>query len=403
MTLIILIVIKIVRRQPSHKSVFARLLMTLIRHGRRLTPEEAKERRRLQTRLAQRRYRGRKRGEAAPTRLEHAEEPSSRADVSLQATDRNAVEVAVSSISESSTLAEIEGENSVIIQKFLDCGDLGIFAPPSPLTSNYSPSNGSSTSDETSALSSLSGDLTSGIAPSIVIAGAKAGYIGMVLAKHNKATLFEFLSGNLLEQISSQMLRQGEKTFIPKLDFYRASFANAFALSFLPSDMGKCRMRSRITDVWNNRSPLLTVPDNMMPVQEQFTVDHDILVDILPWPSVREKALKAIQAGVLDMDTFKRDAFFGCKGDTDFEAAFQVHGASIDDDFFFNSTGAADLTMDPGSWQCSQSWLEKYWFLVDARIVRRTNWWRRMQGLPPVVIPALSIQQLPLRFVETLD
>lgn len=363
----------------------------------RVGGEEARERRRLQTRLAQRRYREKKKGGSG---------------------SRNKTEIAACSVDEASSIVTtyLSFLNSSLDPATMEDKDSGNhtnpytqgsstmteeeiseamdgFAPQFLLPMSSSSSFNKASYPPTASSSSSSSLIDSQCRISLALKSAaeREGWIGIALKEYNVATLVHFLSGNLSGQINIQMLRQGQTIFLPKLDFCRAFFANALALSFLASDLNKCRDISRIRDVWTNtRSHFDNIPDNMIPVQEQLEVNHNIILDILPWPSVRRKALKAIQAGILEMDIFKRDAFFGCDEEFGYQSAFQIHGVSADDDFFFNSNGASDITMDPASWQCSQSWLAKYWFLVDAKIVRRTNWWRRMQGLSSISVPVLS-------------
>lgn len=110
----------------------------------------------------------------------------------------------------------------------------------------------------------------------------------------------------------------------------------------------------------------------------------------MPWPETRRRILRSIKAGVLEQDAFKSDLFFGTDAEKFITSPFRVHGASSEATFSFNALGAAEVTMDPESWECSGSWLEKYWFLVDENVVRRTNWWRRNQGLDPVRIAAVQ-------------
>jgi hypothetical protein len=354
------------------------------------TNEERKERRRLQTRLAQRRYRGRKRREAQSDQLEdgHAESSSATSSYGNHRSHYS-----------NDTTPTIVGDAS--IQELFDLPEGMFLTSPSSSANATSTATNSSDADTSLSSSSSSASSPSSSLTALKDAADRDGFVGMALTTHNKTDLMELLIGDMTAHITSQLLRsQGEGVFIPRLDFYRAFFANTFALSFIPGDVQQCRMESRIAQVWKTKSPLMSVPDNMIPIEEQFEIPHSIVVDILPWPSVRRKALKAIEAGLLDMDDFKKDAFFGCKEDTNYQSSFQIHGASIDDDYYFNSTGAADLTMDAESWQCSESWLEKYWFLVDEKIVKRTNWWRRMQGLLPIKVPLLPEQMYTSRLVE---
>ncbi|UZJ57224.1 hypothetical protein CBS101457_006544 [Exobasidium rhododendri] len=231
----------------------------------------------------------------------------------------------------------------------------------------------------------------------MVVAAETEEYTSMAMLQNNKMSMIDLMSTVLSGDHATTVLelRRGERVPIPQYDFYRAVFANAFALSFSASDMGKCRVSSRIREVWNKSNHFANVSGNMQPVEEQLTVDHNIIIDLLPWPEVRRKALRSIQVGILDEETFKRDTFFGTNEDFGLETSFQIHGISPNDDFRFSATGASDVTTDPDSWQCSPNWMEKYWFLIDEQMLRRTNWWRKLQGQAPVVIRALSQPVMP--------
>lgn len=319
----------------------------------RATGEEARERRRLQTRLAQRRYREKKKGEAQlnndKTRIAASDEEASKfiADY-LSFYDSSLGSESVESVHSGSRLKNMLQPSSMTTDESM--AEVMQELPPDLLFPMSSSSPTSQASYPPTASSSSPTRSICRASPALILAAEREGWIGIALTEQNVSTLLEFLSGNLDGQINIQMLRQGQNVFLPRLDFRRAFFANAFALSFLASDLNKCRDISRIQDVYTNKkSHFINLPDNMIPIREQLEIKHNIILDILPWPRVRRKALKAIEAGILDMNVFKRDAFFGCDEEFGYQSAFQVHGVSADDDFFFNSTGASDVTMDPAS------------------------------------------------------
>ncbi|UZJ53733.1 hypothetical protein CBS101457_003053 [Exobasidium rhododendri] len=43
-----------------------------------------------------------------------------------------------------------------------------------------------------------------------------------------------------------------------------------------------------------------------------------------------------------------------------------------------------DDPMDEEAWEVSETFAQKWWFLLDDKILRRTAWWRRQRGLPPI-------------------
>lgn len=185
--------------------------------------------------------------------------------------------------------------------------------------------------------------------------------------------------------------REGEAQHAPfKLDFYRAYFGNAAALQFPPVDISKCKAPSRIRQIWHERTQRSRrIPCTMHPVEEQFQVVHAIAIDILPWPQVRRRILRAIKAGVLDHDTFKIDTIYGENAVRITSSPFRIHNlpeSGHDDDderdlLYLDDEASFTVTMDPANWECPQAWLERYWFLVDEEVIEQTNHWRRQQSL----------------------
>ncbi len=108
----------------------------------------------------------------------------------------------------------------------------------------------------------------------------------------------------------------------------------------------------------------------------QLTIPHNIFVDTcIPWPRVRDRLLAALVGGHIDPFSFKKETFFpsGLAG----EASPQIiiHG----NDFF-----------DPEAWEIKPQWCKRYSFLIDAEVLRRTNWWRRMRGEEPIVLDSIK-------------
>ncbi|PWN86478.1 hypothetical protein FA10DRAFT_289686 [Acaromyces ingoldii] len=123
----------------------------------------------------------------------------------------------------------------------------------------------------------------------------------------------------------------------------------------------------------------------MHPVDEQLTVVHSVALDILPWPAVRSRVLRAIKAKLLGHDNIKIDIMFGTDAERIVISPFRIHNAPTDDAFRLDDDASFEATMVPGNWECSKTWLEKYWFIVDESIVQRTDYWWEKQGLAPVI------------------
>lgn len=207
----------------------------------------------------------------------------------------------------------------------------------------------------------------------------------------------------------------------------KAFFHNAVTLGFLDSDLRAHHAQSNIADVWKARSvPFVVAPSmggggltvlngssaaisprslaapgtltktsdelwrmpialsqtdeerridrlrdapNMFPTALQLTRPHSMIVDVLPWPSVRDGLIRLLDLGIVDSHTLKCDLLgkpFDCQGDG---RTFIIHGND---------------PLDPEAWEMSEYWAQKYVPLLDRAMVRRTNFWRRMEGKEPL-------------------
>lgn len=250
------------------------------------------------------------------------------------------------------------------------------------LDSDRSSSNvDSSSASESSGSSKTSGSPSSPPQPDETIVAAEDqaaktnGHVGMAIIR------------NIM--MSQPVINRGYRMLqMPQVDFLRAFLANAFALGYVYADLERCKKPSRMQLIWSKSSDQLksTLPRNMLPTEEQLTQqdDYNLILDCLPWPSVRQKVIKLIRLGVFEADDFKKDLVCAGTGEGWMRASFRIHGVSADDDFAFNGEAAREITMDPESWECAEDWIRKYWFIVNKDIVRRTNFWRRIDGKPPI-------------------
>lgn len=112
---------------------------------------------------------------------------------------------------------------------------------------------------------------------------------------------------------------------------------------------------------------LIDSPD-MHPTKLQMECDHSIIVDVLPWPSVRDGLIRLSESGIIACQEIKRDLIGATPFPSGSEGSvFHIHG---------------DDPADPEGWEIAETWAQKYSFLLDSKIIRRTNWWRRTRGLP---------------------
>ncbi|GKZ23195.1 hypothetical protein AbraIFM66951_000717 [Aspergillus brasiliensis] len=117
-----------------------------------------------------------------------------------------------------------------------------------------------------------------------------------------------------------------------------------------------------------------TLKPDLRPCQEQITIEHHPIIDILPFRTLR-KALITRQHDV-DEDEFFDDMLSGlvCWG-----------GAGIGKRDRQVSTGNASTgtPWDVRSWEAKVWFLKKYWALLggeDGELVRQSEWWRSIRG-----------------------
>lgn len=109
------------------------------------------------------------------------------------------------------------------------------------------------------------------------------------------------------------------------------------------------------------------LPTNMQPTELQRTVEHHPYIDVAyPWPVMRDRILLLMDVA-FDEDelchwTMHAQERIG-------EAAFTIWG---------------DDLMDESAYEVSETFARQWWFLLDQNIMRRTNWWRRQRGVPPI-------------------
>ncbi|KAK9424582.1 hypothetical protein SUNI508_03458 [Seiridium unicorne] len=106
-------------------------------------------------------------------------------------------------------------------------------------------------------------------------------------------------------------------------------------------------------------------PKHLRPSAAQISVEHHPWIDMLPFPVMRDRAIRAFQSGVLDEDELCLD-LMEVDGDRSETPSLIVWGESS----------------DPFGWEASLPFLEKYGWLVwgCSEIFESTNLWRSRRG-----------------------
>lgn len=122
---------------------------------------------------------------------------------------------------------------------------------------------------------------------------------------------------------------------------------------------------------FNIRALAHLLPPSISPTIQQQTVPHQPYVDMLPWPSLRDKILTsptAINEPELLIDMASGD--------------LKVWGR---------------IAWDPMAWEVGPAFARKWWFLMDDSIIQTTNFWRSQRGEEGLT---LTVQQSPSQSVQ---
>ncbi|RSL67064.1 hypothetical protein CEP53_003192 [Fusarium sp. AF-6] len=96
-----------------------------------------------------------------------------------------------------------------------------------------------------------------------------------------------------------------------------------------------------------------SIPSALIPTELQKTIPHPPFVDVIPFPGVRDRLLRSL--AVINLEKLTIDLAGG---------AFKVWGS---------------VPWDGTSWEVSEEFAKKWWFLIDGELLRATNFWRRQR------------------------
>ncbi|KAL4768751.1 hypothetical protein BDW60DRAFT_114374 [Aspergillus nidulans var. acristatus] len=113
---------------------------------------------------------------------------------------------------------------------------------------------------------------------------------------------------------------------------------------------------------------------DLRPTEEQITISHHPMIDIYPFPTLRNNLVT--RQGEYDEDEFFHDSLAGliCWGSAGIGQRDRDASAGK------ASTGSP---WDLRSWEAQEWFLKKYWSLMggeDGELVRQTEWWRSIRG-----------------------
>ncbi|TRX98674.1 hypothetical protein FHL15_000016 [Xylaria flabelliformis] len=134
------------------------------------------------------------------------------------------------------------------------------------------------------------------------------------------------------------------------------------------------RLRCNTTTIWQldanspfndgTHTALTTenLPPAWRPTLSQLTVPHHPVIDLLPWPKVRDRIIMILSSP----DESRPPAASGPSYDLEDSA----EGARI----------WGDDPCEPTSWEVGQVLFERWWFIFDRQVIDQSNYWRKLRG-----------------------
>ncbi|KAL5048237.1 hypothetical protein BDW71DRAFT_196262 [Aspergillus fruticulosus] len=113
---------------------------------------------------------------------------------------------------------------------------------------------------------------------------------------------------------------------------------------------------------------------DLRPTKEQITINHHPIIDVYPFPTLRNNLVS--RQGEYDEDEFFHDSLAGliCWGSA---------GVGLRDRNVSAGKASTGTPWDLRSWEAQEWFLKKYWNLMggeDGELVRQTEWWRSIRG-----------------------
>ncbi|KXJ86180.1 hypothetical protein Micbo1qcDRAFT_168787 [Microdochium bolleyi] len=119
------------------------------------------------------------------------------------------------------------------------------------------------------------------------------------------------------------------------------------------------------------------LPPSWQPTQSQSTLPHHPIVDLLPWPSVRDRLLL-----IMSLPDALKPATVGTGGMAVVQLAYDMEDSSE------GLRVWGEDVYDSAAWEVGQVLFEKWWFVFDRQVIERSNYWRRMRGAPDLKLPS---------------
>ncbi|KAI0408970.1 hypothetical protein F4802DRAFT_306653 [Xylaria palmicola] len=214
--------------------------------------------------------------------------------------------------------------------------------------------------------------------PSLSTSHTEASVIG------GGTTIFSFLDtidpSSLLDSLSSSPSASGDSK-TTDLTFPDSYYLPVNELVLLRGLMRiASRLRCNTTAIWElgANSPfndgthtILTtqeLPEVWRPTLSQSSTPHHPVIDLLPWPSVRDRLIMLMSLP----DEARPPAAAGPLAIA--QLAYDLEDAAEGVRIW------GDDPCEPTSWEVGQVLFERWWFVFDRQVIDQSNYWRRLRG-----------------------
>lgn len=184
---------------------------------------------------------------------------------------------------------------------------------------------------------------------------------------------------------------------IIELNVYRASLTNiyilgAYSLLCNPACGYAVNNSEPPLFPWTGHQPSGIIPDSLRPTPLQRSTPHEVWIDILSSPSMRDNAIIAVAEGRLRNEDLCADVLRGICG----EGKRRERTARNVDPPSGDSEDGDEAHMivwntpwDLSGWEVTEGFLRKWGFLLrgdgEDDMLRATNRWRALRGEDPIV------------------
>lgn len=144
-----------------------------------------------------------------------------------------------------------------------------------------------------------------------------------------------------------------------------------------------------------------TLPAAWQPTTLQTTTPHHPLIDLLPWPAVRDKMIGMLSLPASRASSSNLESVSEAEQQQEEEAAALPKPEIIQQNedtgipplvgFVYDmEDGAEGIRIwggdpyDGDSWEVGQVLFQRWWFVFDRAVVERSNYWRRLRGAEPL-------------------